>query len=302
MKELEVLICIGIPAAGKSTWTKDYARRNSSWVRINRDDFRLMLKDQQMCEPKIESLVSKLQDEAIISALNSKLNVIIDNTNLKASYINHFIKLVEDRAIVKFRIFDISIDKAIERDANREKTVGEDVIRKMYSNYKILMDSFDFSNRSIKKKVYDNPKFLSNSSDKDTVILCDIDGTLAHMNGRRGPFEWHKVDRDDVDEILADRLKKHHLNKEKVILVTGRDESCRELTEYWLNYYNIPYYDLLMRKKDDFRKDSIIKQEIFEIQIKNQYNVLFVYDDRDQVVKMWRELGIKVFQVNEGNF
>ena len=57
-----------------------------------------------------------------------------------------------------------------------------------------------------------------------------------------------------------------------------------------------------MRKKDDFRKDSIIKKEIFENEINPKYNVLFVYDDRNQVVKTWRELGVKVFQVEEGNF
>jgi hypothetical protein len=57
-----------------------------------------------------------------------------------------------------------------------------------------------------------------------------------------------------------------------------------------------------MRPKNDYRKDSLIKEEIYVNNIKNKYNVIAVYDDRDQVVKKWRELGIKCFQVDYGNF
>ena len=89
---------------------------------------------------------------------------------------------------------------------------------------------------------------------------------------------------------------------EKVIIVTGRDESCRELTAEWLDFYGIPYSEMFMRKADDYRKDSIIKKEIYDNDIFPRYNVLFVYDDRNQVVDMWRGLGVKVFQVEEGNF
>ena len=56
-----------------------------------------------------------------------------------------------------------------------------------------------------------------------------------------------------------------------------------------------------MRPKDDYRKDNIIKKEILD-KIRSQYNVLFAYDDRNQVVDMLRENGIKVFQVEDGNF
>lgn len=297
MKNLKVKILIGIPASGKSTWSLNYIRNNPDWTRVSRDDFRFMLKNAPVCEPKIEALVSELVDNTILSSLKKGLNVIIDNTNLKASYINDFIELVKYHASVEFQIFDISVEKALDRDKDREKSVGEKVIKDMYKNYKILMDSFDFSNRPQKSKVYKNPTLT-----KERVILCDIDGTLAHMNGKRGPFEWDKVDRDDVDEIIAERLRKHKQLGEKVIIVTGRDASCRKLTEDWLEFYNIPYHEMFMRKKNDFRKDNIIKKEIYDNFIEPNYSVEFVYDDRNQVVNEWRSMGIKVFQVEEGNF
>jgi hypothetical protein len=57
-----------------------------------------------------------------------------------------------------------------------------------------------------------------------------------------------------------------------------------------------------MRQTDDNRKDSIIKEEIYDAHIRGKYNVLFVLDDRDQVVQMWRSLGLTVLQCNEGDF
>lgn len=57
-----------------------------------------------------------------------------------------------------------------------------------------------------------------------------------------------------------------------------------------------------MRPEGDERKDSIVKQEIYEKYIKDRYNVRFVLDDRNQVVDMWREVGLKVLQVAPGDF
>jgi len=57
-----------------------------------------------------------------------------------------------------------------------------------------------------------------------------------------------------------------------------------------------------MRPAGDIRKDVLIKQEIYEREIKDKYNVLFVLDDRQSVVDGWRSLGLTVFQVAEGQF
>lgn len=57
-----------------------------------------------------------------------------------------------------------------------------------------------------------------------------------------------------------------------------------------------------MRPEGDIRKDSIVKREIFENYIRDYYNIQFVLDDRNQVVEMWRSLGLKCLQVAEGDF
>jgi hypothetical protein len=85
--------------------------------------------------------------------------------------------------------------------------------------------------------------------------------------------------------------------------VTGRYDTYRKQTEEWLKKYAINYEKLIMRKAGDKRKDSIIKKELYEKNIKDHYDVVFVLEDRDQVVKMWREeLGLTCLQVAYGNF
>ena len=133
------------------------------------------------------------------------------------------------------------------------------------------------------------------------AVIFDIDGTIAHMNGKRGPFDWKKVGLDDPDEPMLQIIRVMSEEYE-IILVSGRDASCREETIEWLDKHGIKFDGLFMRPENDFRKDSIIKREIYESKIKDKYNVLIVFDDRDQVVETWRELGLKCAQVEPGKF
>lgn len=134
-------------------------------------------------------------------------------------------------------------------------------------------------------------------------LCCDIDGTLALMSDR-SPFDWHRVGEDKLNAPIASIVRKYSKKPSlvRVILVSGRDSICRPETEAWLKDNYIEYTQLIMRPKGDNRKDSIVKQELYETYIEPDYKVLFVLDDRDQVVKMWRELGLTCLQVAEGDF
>ena len=57
-----------------------------------------------------------------------------------------------------------------------------------------------------------------------------------------------------------------------------------------------------MRKTGDNRKDAIVKREIYETHIKDKYQVDYVLYDRNQVVEMWRSLGLTCLQVADGDF
>jgi hypothetical protein len=73
---------------------------------------------------------------------------------------------------------------------------------------------------------------------------------------------------------------------------------------YFGDYWGIDVYafdKLFMREKNDFRRDSIIKKQIFNQQIKDVFNVVAVWDDRIQVcVETWYKLGLFCFCTNQG--
>ena len=83
MKTLKIKILIGIPASGKTTWSKDFVKANSNWTRVSRDDFREMLKHSGVVENKVENIINELVNTTIEQSLSKKMNVIVDNTNLK---------------------------------------------------------------------------------------------------------------------------------------------------------------------------------------------------------------------------
>lgn len=134
------------------------------------------------------------------------------------------------------------------------------------------------------------------------TIIVDIDGTLA-LKGDRDPFDWQSVGNDQVNTPIKWLVQSFVRSHIKIILFSGRDESCRELTEHWLGGHGIPYDELYMRPAGDHRKDTIVKREMYDKHIAGIHEVVFVLDDRDQVVKMWREeLGITCLQVAYGDF
>lgn len=136
------------------------------------------------------------------------------------------------------------------------------------------------------------------------IILCDIDGTLA-LRGDRGP---HDHDRSIEDAVnwpivqLCDAL--HQSGAFDLLLVSGREDIFREVTEWWFTTHQLlPYrLGLIMRGKGDHRPDDVVKAELYRTVIEPHYRVHAVLDDRMRVVKAWRDLGLTCLQVAEGNF
>jgi hypothetical protein len=84
-----------------------------------------------------------------------------------------------------------------------------------------------------------------------------------------------------------------------IILVTGRPDDYREVTELWLKQHKIPYQQLYMRRAGDFRPDDIVKQEILDRHLKKE-KIKLVIEDRPRVIRMWRRNGLEVDDVGDG--
>ncbi len=299
----EILVLIGIPGSGKTTWGLEFLKKNSGWVKISRDDFRFMLRNEPTLDFKGETLVTEINKEVVRKSLLSGYNVLLDNTHCKLKYINNIKESFGDLADINYRYFDIPVKTAIERDSCRTKKVGEEVIKKMHENLTNMLQNFDFQpSKQTGKKFKDYT--LNFKKELPYAIISDIDGTVAHMGNNRGPFDWKKVGLDDPDFPIIETLKAWKKSNTDIhlIMVSGRDESCRQETIDWLNAAGVPFDILFMRPNNDYRKDSLIKEEIYINQIKDKYNVITVFDDRQQVVDTWRNLGLKCIQCEPGNF
>lgn len=298
MKKLKILILVGMPASGKSTWAREFVSTNENWIRINRDDFRMMLKNSAICDPKVESIISDLEFSSIENALYRKMNVIVDNTNLRSKYIQSFVKKFKYRADIDFKLFDISIEEAIERNSRRDNPVNNGDMIKMNERYKNIVNSFDFTPIRINERRPNiQPKF---ESELQNAVIFDIDQTISLISDR-SPFDWDRVGEDTPNLIVSEHIDLHKSKGRKIILVSGRDESSREETNKWLDSHGIHFDSLFMRSKSDFRGDNIVKREIYDTKIENKYNILCVYDDRLRVLEMWNQLGLFTFNVNQYN-
>lgn len=137
---------------------------------------------------------------------------------------------------------------------------------------------------------------------KPTAVICDIDGTLAHMVNR-GPYDTSKYLDDEKDDFIHNLFSLLTIGEVARIIVSGRSDEFKDVTEKWLKTHGISYDHLYMRPAGDMRNDAIVKKELYEKYIEPKYNIKVVLDDRDRVVDMWRnQLGLRVLQVADGNF
>ncbi len=275
----------GLPGSGKSTVAKQIISTNPKYKRINKDELRDMLDNGQWTKAN-EKFIVYIRDSIISLALHNGYSVVVDDTNLAPK---HALRLKELAKIneVEFeeRFIDTPIEECIKRDLLRSRSVGEKVIKKM------------------QKQFLGEPRFIEKVKYDDNLhdaIIVDIDGTLA-IRRDRSPYDWSKVGQDDVNETIRKLLIRYR-SIQHLILVSGRDSCCRAETVDWLKRNNIAYDELFMRPEGNNEKDSIIKKRIYEDHIKGRFNVDFVLDDRNQVVEMWRELGLTCLQVAEGDF
>ena len=172
---------------------------------------------------------------------------------------------------------------------------------------------------------------------KKTVIF-DLDGTLAIIEKRRiksgsptgnkpvqAKMDWdvffaaENIQLDEPNEPVIKMAQMFHNDGFKIVIFSGRNDRSFFTTKSWLSRNRVPFHLLVMRPdkfKDDswpiakgnpatkemrFMPDEILKKEMLDTFI-NKDEVFLVVDDRDKVVKMWRDLGLNTFQVAPGDF
>ena len=167
---------------------------------------------------------------------------------------------------------------------------------------------------------------------KKTVIF-DLDGTLANIDVRRdksmksnGKIDWEIfaapssiMDWDEPNHPVIKMAQMFHNDGFKIVIFSGRNDRGFVATNHWLTRHDVPF-DLLVLRPDKFKDnswpiaegnpatpdmrfmpDEILKKIMLDTFV-DINDVFLVVDDRDKVVKMWRDLGLNTFQVAPGDF
>jgi len=143
------------------------------------------------------------------------------------------------------------------------------------------------------------------------MIVFDLDGTLSIVGDRanelkKDPPDWDRFyarcDEDLPNRPIMMLYRAFVWRNLDVRIVTGRRESERQKTIDWFASHGIwirSSTDIFMRPDGDHRHDTILKPELVA---KFLGDIEVVFEDRNSMVKKWRELGITCCQVAEGDF
>lgn len=294
----KLYIMKGLPASGKSTKAKEIVEASGgNTVRLNKDLLREMLHyyrpdlTDKPFNRKNEEQIREAQRMLARTFLEKNVNVIIDDTNLNPKTLRGWIDLAEEYS-AKHEIVDMKTDVITcvlnddERRDRGERYVGSTVIKNMSIQWGIT-------------------KFSPNS-----VIICDIDGTIADIEHRRKHLLGEKKDwrsffqdmhLDNVNAPVAKEIIEQYNKGRTIIYVSGRPDTYKEETLAWLHKNNLSFaYTLIMRGANDTREDSIIKEEILNTYFPDKQVISKVYDDRPRVIRMWKKNGLDVVDCGDG--
>ncbi len=141
---------------------------------------------------------------------------------------------------------------------------------------------------------------------KKLCYVFDLDGTLAANNGR----DFYNPKQEDIltdSPIIPvinilNALYQTPASDIDIIFLSSREAKFFSVTKQWIwenTSVNADDIVLWMRKTGDQRKDSIIKKELVESKILPEYDIIGVFDDRLQVCRMWYDMNIFCFNVNQ---
>lgn len=308
----------GIQASGKSSLARELQRNLGGRV-VERDEIRFMLYGRYTdCD---EPMVTAVQNMLIEDGLRTGDNVIVSDMNLRNQYVKRLIETAWkfNTDYVIHDLTNVDVEECVRRDMRRmqagKRGVGEEVIRETHARFvkgKPYPLPVLFTGAKVEHERMFEP-YVPNTS-KPRAIIVDIDGTVARMVAR-GPFDEHLVHTDELIEAVAAMVEHAAMCDIVIIFMSGRTDGCYDATYAWLKqkmeflareFADISeiQWELHMRRsvEDRGRPDDIVKYEMFRRHVADRYNVLYVLDDRNKVVAMWRAMGLTCAQVAEGDF
>ena len=279
----KIILMRGLPACGKSTISMGMIKSKGNTVRLDLDKVRKMLHFGDMSKNK-EKQSARAMKILASDFLKRGTDVIIDGVNLKNETVKYWENFAKKKGI-HFEIndmTDVPVDECVSRDNMRMNGVGSVYIKNLAIKYGLK-------------------KF-----EKDSVVICDLDGTISDLSNRLHYIKKPKDSKEDwkkdwkkffaemaYDPVITDvqKMLNQFLKEGKIIIfATGRPGMYRDLTLTWLhsNFLSF-YYTLIMRKQGDMRKDFLVKKQFIREYFPDKSVIHVVLEDRPAVIEMLRK-------------
>lgn len=134
MNRPSLILLVGIPGSGKTTYAENYIQKHANTVHLSSDKIRAELWGNESIQGDNNQVFSLMQSRAI-EALNNGQSVVYDATNITRKDRSYIIALCPKFAKIECHIIWAPIEICIERDAVRKRTVGKMVIDQMLKRF-----------------------------------------------------------------------------------------------------------------------------------------------------------------------
>lgn len=209
-----LVVLVGISGAGKTTYAKKYIAENGNTVHLSSDSIRKELYGDESIQDNPAAVFELMQKRAI-EALNEGKDVVYDATSVTRKDRASIISKVPKFARVECHIIWAPIEICIERDAARERIVGEEVIDKMLKRFQApyFDEGFDYI-RVVLPDGFDpwNDDYIFNHIEAMKIPHDNPHHTLGIADHCSAAYEYlESKGCDDMDLILAAAL--HDIGK-----------------------------------------------------------------------------------------
>ena len=259
--------------------------------------------------------------------LRRRRPTVVDATNLTKRERRRILGLARKHEMTAVAIaFDLPLEVCQRRAADRrERPVATEVVARQHETFRRHLDGlpdegFDevhvlrsiesLSDLTVRRRQIDTRSGAMSTDRPATAaptprrpaIVIDLDGTLTsawwrehHLTGERRDWAafFAGMARDAPVRPLVD-LAGWVARHAAVVLLTGRPDEHADAIRQWLTEHEVVYDELLMRRRGDRRRDTVVKRERYRDEIAPRYDVRLVVEDRPRVIEMWREEGLYV--------
>ena len=268
----------GLPGSGKTTWALQ-----QDGVKVSRDDLRRFTDD--------ENEITLMETDVIVRAVRSGQDVVVHNTNLEPHYLERYVSLAGQLGTtveIVDHFLDVPLSVLVER--------GGGVLDEFWKRYNHLKPGW------FTPPNYPPAHHLEFNSSNPVTYIFDVDGTLANSD-HRDPYDESLVHKDALIRPVGEVFWSLFAAGFHIVVLSGRKNTSYEQTKEWIaDRTGVPVngFGLVMRGALDNRPDWLVKFEMLRKLQGSGVNVLGVFDDRQQVVRMWETAGVHVFDVSQG--